>query len=504
MKPFFKIYWRQLLIAILTVLPCAVLVILGIMWLVESPWFYPAFAVMALAGITVAILGHSLRRSTVQALPTELVPADTHWTPLEAQAWQQVQAIAVQAQTTPPQNTNDIQALADQVARTVARQLHGNADFAWAKFTAPEILRAIELAAHNLRTTSRERIPGIDTVRVSDVLQVCSLYQKHSGTIKLAHWAFRIVRLYIDPLTAITKEVKDAAADTGWNTSLALLHGWMARLAVEELGRAAIDLFSGRLRNTPEEATHLLQNTAPAISGPVPIRIVLAGQVNAGKSSLTNALLGAVQAAVSETPTPAGVKEFRLITQDGLDLVLLDTPGIDATGGNTPTLLATCANADFILWVAQASTPARQADTRALLALRTWFASQPHIKPPPMAMVLTHIDRLSPAREWAPPYDLLNAASPKAQSMQSALAHVAQELGFSDQPTIPVCLRANEPPYNIDALWATIAASLSQAQLSALDRGLKHKSGLGWRKTFHQLRDGGRFVASKMWADRMG
>ena len=61
---------------------------------------------------------------------------------------------------------------------------------------------------------------------------------------------------------------------------------------VLEVGRAAIDLYSGRLALSEEELRLAHErDEAPAAVEPIaPVRIVLVGQVNAGKSSLVNAL----------------------------------------------------------------------------------------------------------------------------------------------------------------------------------------------------------------------
>ena len=117
---------------------------------------------------------------------------------------------------------------------------------------------------------------------------------------------------------------------------------------------------------------------------------------------------------------------------------------------------------------------------------------------------MTHIDKISPAKEWAPPYDIVWGKSAKESHIRDALEQVGETLGFVDRPMIPVALRANEEPYNIDALWASIGDDLSEAQLTALDRELKKGPGFSTLRELKKFLDGGTFLVGKLWADRIG
>jgi predicted GTPase len=497
-----RTYWRQIAILALMTLPLAVLMVLGVVWLLHSPWFVPSFIAMAAAGLTTAYLARSIHRSR-QAPGAPLSPADGAWAPAEVQAWGQVQAIATQVQAHPPQSLDEVQQLADQVVQAVAQQLHGKNDFAWARFTLPEILHAVEQAAQHLRVSVRSRVPGAESITVAEVMALRRWYLKHESKGQMAWWAYRLFRLSTAPQVAVVQELKGAAQGAGFDASWSVVQGWMARLLAEELGRSAINLYSGRFRLTQAEARQSLLDAAPTPQGPVPVRILMAGQVNAGKSSLTNALLGSVQSPVSELPTPGGIQEFRIAARGELDLVVLDTPGLNAMGANQQLLLDACAKVDLIVWVVQANQAARAPDVAALKEIRDWFASRPEIKPPPMVLVMTHVDRLGPAREWTPPYDLVQAGAGKAGNIRLALEQVGTLLAFGDQPMVPVALRLDEAPYNLPALWSAIGASLGQAQLTALDRGLKQGLGFSLAREFGKCCEGGRFIVGKLWADRV-
>ena len=503
MNRLFRSFWRQIAMGVLIALPLFVLMVLGVFWLIHSEWFLPAFIAMALAGIVVAFLGHSVRKAAVNP-NASIQSTDSAWAPAENDAWLVVQDIAKNAQSNPPLDLKEFQGLATDVVQKVAQHLHGASDVSWIRFTLPEILQATEQAAKELRESVRTRIPGAESVSIADVMVIYRLYVKHQTKGKVVWWAYRFSRFIAAPQIAVVQEAKSYASGKALDATFTVLQGWVARLFAEELGRAAINLYSGRYRLAATEAIEGINQSAPSAKGPVPIRILLAGQVNAGKSSLTNALLGCVKSPVSELPTPGGIREFRIDPNNELDLVVLDSPGLTALGENKQILIDSCREVDLVIWLAQANNPARAIDAQALSEIRDWFKANPKIKPPPMMLVMTHIDKISPAKEWAPPYDIVRGETAKASGIRKAMEQVGKTLGISDQTMIPVALRSNEEPYNLDALWSSIGCNLSDAQLTALDRELKKGRGFSTLKELKKLRDGGTFFLGKLWADRIG
>ena len=116
-----------------------------------------------------------------------------------------------------------------------------------------------------------------------------------------------------------------------------------------EVGRAAIDLYSGRLALSEEELRLARErDAAPAVVEPVaPVRILLVGQVNAGKSSLVNALAQETRCNVGPLPTTARSAEYQLELEGRPAVSLVDMPGLG--DGTTPELLAQAERADLII-----------------------------------------------------------------------------------------------------------------------------------------------------------
>ena len=88
-----------------------------------------------------------------------------------------------------------------------------------------------------------------------------------------------------------------------------------------------------------------------------------------------------------------------------------------------------------------ARNPARQADVDMFKAVHSWFASNPDLKKPPIIVVATHIDLLSPAMEWSPPYDWRRGKRPKEVNIREAVAAITDQLGDLSPVVIPVCAR---------------------------------------------------------------
>ena len=272
----------------------------------------------------------------------------------------------------------------------------------------------------------------------------------------------------------------------------------VAEAYIKEVGRAAIDLYGGRLSVGHEELkAHVSDVSRADLKAAAvlaePLRIMVAGQVSAGKSSVINALGGEMQAAVDPLPTTSRFVPYSL-TRSGLQAALLiDSPGLEPDPGRIEDLVQRSMACDLILWVAVANSADRALDLRAIDAFRAKFVGQSNRRQPPLLLVLTNIDRLRPFQEWSPPYDLRPATSPKAQSIVSVITAATADLRFDAGDVIPVSLNPSAPTYNIDALWSQIVAVLPDAKRSQLLRNIQDlKSDRRWSRLLSQTMNAGR------------
>jgi uncharacterized protein len=132
--------------------------------------------------------------------------------------------------------------------------------------------------------------------------------------------------------------------------------------------------------------------------------------------------------------------------------------------------------------------------------LSQWFAERPDLKPPPIIGVLTHVDLLSPALEWAPPYDWRHPKKPKEQNIHDAARAARQQLGERLVNLVPVCTQQGKAWGVEEELLPAIAAQLEEARGIALLRCLKAEADREKvRKVFQQMYQAGKAAGWIAW-----
>jgi uncharacterized protein len=299
-----------------------------------------------------------------------------------------------------------------------------------------------------------------------------------------------VIRM-LNPVTAVANEARERLTKKLYSGVRDQFAQRLTEGYVREIGRAAIDLYGGRLRVSANDlAQHVSQETKRDTAQPPiaePLRLLVGGQVSVGKSSLINALMREVSAAVDILPTTAGFTTHKL-THDTLPPVLLiDSPGIQTNDTALRKLAIEAGTCDLVIWVVAANRADRQLDRAALDAVRTYFASTPDRRMPPIIAVATHIDLLRPVQDWAPPYDIANPTNDKAKSIRAGLDQIAADLRIDVGNVVPICLAAKRSNYNVDGVWLKMAAVLPEARSAQLIRRLRSATtGWKWSKLWSQ------------------
>jgi hypothetical protein len=185
-----------------------------------------------------------------------LSPEST-WNTVERDAWNEVLAMA---DSTPPLSFTQIEPLVAHGRDTVlavARRFHPDASSAWSRFSLPEALLLAERLARDFRREALHHIPGIRAVRLNHLLWLHRQSEQY-GAIAQTGWrvgygVWRIVRVALNPLQALGQEASGMMVERSLDVLSYRLRSYATRLLILEPGRAAIELYSGRLTLSEEE-----------------------------------------------------------------------------------------------------------------------------------------------------------------------------------------------------------------------------------------------------------
>lgn len=491
-------------------LPALSLIPLGSLWL----WQHGLLVYWALAACLTTMIAFAFQAWLLRSPPARVIPAgdkgplgegeapDPIWTPREDAAWKDVLAVADSVNPRDLTSRDGLLALAQKTIDVVARRIHPEvADPLW-QFTVPEALALTERVSARLGPMIAQSVPLGDQLTVAHMLR---LY-RWRGAIDVAEKAYdfwRLVRIF-NPLSAATHEVREQISKKIYEFGRDELGRGLAKAYVREVGRAAIDLYGGRLRvSAADVEAHLSKRSesgldAVAARAREPMRVLVVGQTGVGKSSVVNALLNAIEAPVDVLPATDEFVAYRL-DHEGLPAALLiDTPRFKVKGKTLARMIDEAEQADLLLWVVSAARADRAADVEAMTAFRARYAERLDRHRPPVIVVLTSIDALRPFREWSPPYDLRDESNAKAASIRAAMAAVAADLGVDAAHIVPVSVRPGAQ-YNIDALWAKIMEFAPEVQRSRLIRTIADaKQGWDWRRILKQAGGAGRVVVQSL------
>ncbi|MCB1948187.1 GTPase, partial [Nitrosomonas sp.] len=479
----------RLLGFVLFVLPFLALLGLGMVWL----WQHGYLLFWALAMLICTGLGYGVQQLLVRRdrrlLAEAVTEPNPEW-PLSAdEAWDRVQALAqnCKAEDWPLEKGDWILALGRRTLETVAHCYHPQVDKPLYELTVPHTLLVIERASRDLRRDVTENVPFSNRLTIGDLFRV----QRWKDRAEQVFDVYRAGRMIVNPIDALLGEAWRHLRERSYIQARDELHRWFLRTYIRKVGYYAIDLYSGRLVLTDDEPVtarterttadmHQMDQAADTAAEArieeEPLRILVLGRSNAGKSSLINALFDKLATVADVLPDSTEMlKPFALIHAGLTQALIFDSPGCDSENFDSKKLHDAAKDADLILWVSPANRPDRQIERDCLDALRTFFSKQTTRRPPPLLIVASQVDRLRPAGEWNPPYDLTHPQNTKAVNIRAAIEAIAIDLAVPTDHVIPVCLMENHV-YNVeDTLWAAILNHQEEAQQARLLRCLDEK-----------------------------
>lgn len=503
---------RWILLMVVTALPAVLLLLAGLLWLWQQDYLMAWLGLSAIVALASWLISRYLQQSPLAPKTLQVAP-EQRWSAAGQRAWTQVERLAREASQREIEDWRELWDLLREVLELVARQFHPEQRDPVLELKLPYLLRVVELLSRDLRQALTDHVPGSHIFSVNDMLRGHRLALQGRQLYNL----YRLVSFGVNPVSAAIREAKGLAWEKLLESSATEIRGWLLDAYVKKIGYYAIELYSGNLtledmpveQPTPSSQADLqkLQALQDRVQEE-PLRVLILGQVKAGKSSLVNALFGETRALTDVLPETPEVTPY-LLERDGLErAIILDTAGYEESDRGARALIEAqqeVLRSDLILVVCAATSAARQADRALLDQLRQQFLDATGEEPPPIIAVLSQIDRLRPPREWQPPYDIAKPTGTKAQNIRGALEAVAEDLEIPVERVVPVCLREGQI-YNIDeGLIPTILLHLDAAQRLKYLRCLKsHRDQEYWGKLWTQAQNSGRLLVSAgiRWLDR--
>jgi uncharacterized protein len=241
-------YLRTAMVAVALFLPVLSLIPLGSLWLWQKGYllYWIGGALVVSGGSFLLELWLVRGNRAADAATGPVAGTEQSWTPQETAAWAAVDALAAATDPTLLASREALLDLALRTIETVARCIHPeDRDPLW-RFTVPEVLTLVERVSRDLRPFVAENIPLGDQLTVGQVIRV----YRWRGALDVAEKAYdlwRIVRL-INPVAAVANEARERLSKKLYSGVRDQVARRLSEGYVREVGRAAIDLYGGRLR----------------------------------------------------------------------------------------------------------------------------------------------------------------------------------------------------------------------------------------------------------------
>lgn len=491
--------FRIILLAVLFLMPFLVLMGLGAWYLKVEHCLWVWWPLLACMFLAYLLAWRWTRNKGV--LPETAAAPPGYWTDRDRLAWEKVEAKSRSYEKVTLElisNAKHFMDLSLDLATEVGKVYNPDSEDPFDTLTLPEVLACMELASAELNVMVQKYVPGVHLLRIKDVRRAKTAYGWYK-TGQDVYWAGAVL---FDPISAGLRFLASRTALGGLmdrvQSNIIL---WFHTAYIHELGRYLIELNSGRLKVGVQKYREILaahqeppidQATPPA-SGTTPaqpapegagsetaqvtvtpatktITIAVLGAVKAGKSSLVNALLEKQSARVDRLPSPSGIR-YDLTLPDGQPVSLLDSSGFGEDGvsdADFDAAVEASRDADLILLVTPALVPGRVADIDLLDRLKAWFSDRPHLRMPPVLVVVNQVDLLSPKAEWKPPYDWKSGMRPKEVNIRECLEVVHEQVGARAASFIPTCARHGETFGIVDGLVREVGSHLDHARGAAI------------------------------------
>lgn len=501
--------WPWLLLLLIGSIPFLVLMGCGVWWLWQQHWFWLWLNASSACTGLIWIVSRWLNRAKNQAPGERAVKPAVAFSQRDQAAWDAVQALIPTISQDTRKRLVEVDTwlkIGRQVLRVVAEHYRPKAKNPEMEIPVTELLRLAEQVCHDLHSQISCHIPFSHVITLADGLNL----QRWLDHLSDANTALRLGRVVLNPMTGVLQELKNYAQDKAVALTVPRLQDWLLETYIQKVGHYAILLYSGRMAVEPQnldqlsaksEEDELRARQRQQTLAQEPLRILVAGQTNAGKSTLINTLFDSPRAAADVVSCTDAIVPYTLDRAGEFSGLIFDTPGYGENSSWIADNRHELDKTDLVLLVCHANNAARAADRQFLQEFHRHYLAQPNRKMPPIIVVVTHIDELRPVREWQPPYDIVEPNGVKATNIRSAMQAVQEDLALPDNTSlVPVSLSDNDGlgVYNVDSLWLAIGRQLDEADRARLLRCFKDaRNREKWAQLWQQVGQSSRWLLRK-------
>ncbi|KAB2823637.1 GTPase family protein [Aliivibrio finisterrensis] len=490
---------RWEIIIISSVLPIIIMMGFALFLAVKYGYLLELSITIAISTLAVSIPLFILSRTAdkpVKAVTEEtkieikqgLVKASEEWSHNEVAIWKQSQHYSRELL-----KDNVVWGNLDEIGLEILEFVATKFDKKALDFSIPEGLKLFEEISKRYKVVVHEHIPGIEYLKLSYIKAGYDAYDKYGDVgqkiIKAAIWANHAKNLYYNPLKVVSDLSREQATSSMTRGVVSDMQQTAKEALLDEVAAVAIDLYSGRfsLEEGDLQASKISKQDEKRVATELePIRIVMVGQTSSGKSSIINALKEEFVAEVDVLPSTDNVTVYSALVNEA-EVNVVDLQGLDGNEKTEKQMLKEMTQADLVLWVLKANQSARDLDKQLNEKFECYYADPKNIsrKKPTVISVVNQVDRLNPAWEWEPPYDLEQPTAAKAKVIKQAMEY-NKKLLCSDL-VLPLSISIDKTHFGVEELKQTLVDKITEAynvqrnrqRKEAMERGASLKKQLG-------------------------
>src|SRR5215510_14261938 len=306
--------WRWWVLGACVGLPLLVFGVTGALWLYEHHWLkWVGLAFLCGEALFLWLL-RRWSRTDAALLPQPPAVLPPTFAPRDEAAWALVQTYLerIDRGDIVLEGLEQFLSLGREILERIAAHYNPDKREPLLAIQVPLLCRAIEETARDLAQATAA-LPLAHRITIEDAVRGYRLQQK----LQPAYNVYRLLYPLFNWQNALFQRL---VTDRLFDLTKQTLSQWLLKWYVDRVGYHAIELYSGKLLLTrqfdlsappPRTATaETLATSQPAMAAPM--RILVAGQVKAGKSSLVNALFDTAPAATDVLPMTTQVTSYVL------------------------------------------------------------------------------------------------------------------------------------------------------------------------------------------------